>query len=209
MTDSFVLHLGTYMIEGKERKVSVLKLAEMASSMYAKYACVQTFNNSQLSDYVVILPKQQGRSLIMKFYTSGACMSVCERAFPCESGMHRYPVCIFIILKFYCSNLVIYLEAFDRRICGLVDPNPGLNEKIFPNFFYDAASGVCKSFFYAGFGGNGNNFQSLDECQTKCEGLFAFYTGVCVVREKFALLMNLTKLCRGYFSVVNHERKKK
>ncbi|XP_065641560.1 uncharacterized protein LOC100198750 [Hydra vulgaris] len=121
MTDIFVLNFGVYLIDGKERRVSGLQLKQITSSMYAKYACIQTFNNTQLRDEVIILPKHQ--------------------------------------------------EAFDKRMCAL-ELNSGLNinEEYFPNYFYNTTSGICNLFYYTGFEGNENNFQTLEECQTKCQG---------------------------------------
>ena len=35
-------------------------------------------------------------------------------------------------------------------------------------YFYDQASGQCKQFIFGGCGGNQNNFDTIEECQTKC-----------------------------------------
>ena len=40
----------------------------------------------------------------------------------------------------------------------------------FPRFFYNAESQTCESFIYGGCQGNGNNFESLKECEARCGG---------------------------------------
>ena len=37
-----------------------------------------------------------------------------------------------------------------------------------PRFFYNAESGECESFIYGGCGGNGNNWETLAECEERC-----------------------------------------
>ncbi|KIH60900.1 Kunitz/Bovine pancreatic trypsin inhibitor domain protein [Ancylostoma duodenale] len=38
-------------------------------------------------------------------------------------------------------------------------------------FAFDVRQGKCVDFNYGGCAGNGNNFESLDECQKKCESM--------------------------------------
>ncbi|RNA30102.1 papilin isoform X1, partial [Brachionus plicatilis] len=59
-------------------------------------------------------------------------------------------------------------------------------------FYYDASSASCKSFSYSGCYGNGNNFQSLEECDRKCQIPLLF--------EKCSFIPNKGP-CRG-----DHER---
>jgi len=40
-------------------------------------------------------------------------------------------------------------------------------------FYYDADTKTCKSFTYGGCGGNGNNFETMEECIGKCMGIIA------------------------------------
>ncbi|VDO15207.1 unnamed protein product [Rodentolepis nana] len=35
-------------------------------------------------------------------------------------------------------------------------------------FFFDSTTGACKDFIYGGCSGNGNNFETLDECMRTC-----------------------------------------
>ena len=37
-----------------------------------------------------------------------------------------------------------------------------------PRFAYDSESKSCIQFFYGGCEANGNNYESLDECQKSC-----------------------------------------
>ncbi|XP_072318253.1 kunitz-type protease inhibitor 2 [Eucyclogobius newberryi] len=47
----------------------------------------------------------------------------------------------------------------------------GLCKAAFPRFHFDAASGACQPFIYGGCGGNGNNFESREECVATCPGV--------------------------------------
>uniref|UniRef100_A0A914UV44 BPTI/Kunitz inhibitor domain-containing protein n=1 Tax=Plectus sambesii TaxID=2011161 RepID=A0A914UV44_9BILA len=38
-------------------------------------------------------------------------------------------------------------------------------------YYYDTASGQCRTFQYSGCGGNSNNFNSLSICQSTCGGV--------------------------------------
>lgn len=35
-------------------------------------------------------------------------------------------------------------------------------------YTYDKSSKLCTQFYYGGCGGNGNRFESLDECEATC-----------------------------------------
>ena len=39
-----------------------------------------------------------------------------------------------------------------------------------PRFYYDKCEDKCKLFLYGGCEGNGNNFESMTECEKKCGG---------------------------------------
>ncbi|XP_033833602.1 kunitz-type protease inhibitor 2 isoform X2 [Periophthalmus magnuspinnatus] len=55
----------------------------------------------------------------------------------------------------------------DTDVCTLPSL-VGACKASFPRWWYDAASGVCKPFIYGGCGGNGNNFESQQECEKTC-----------------------------------------
>lgn len=38
-------------------------------------------------------------------------------------------------------------------------------------YVYDTQSGQCSPFVYKGFGGNENNFESLQQCLETCDGV--------------------------------------
>nr|SPP68599.1 TFPI-like multiple Kunitz-type protease inhibitor 2K3 [Colubraria reticulata] len=38
----------------------------------------------------------------------------------------------------------------------------------FPMYFYSSESGQCEKFIYGGCGGNGNKFNTVEECQSAC-----------------------------------------
>lgn len=35
-------------------------------------------------------------------------------------------------------------------------------------YYFNPITSACETFFYAGAGGNANNFESLDQCQSYC-----------------------------------------
>ncbi|XP_030193074.1 kunitz-type protease inhibitor 2 [Gadus morhua] len=41
----------------------------------------------------------------------------------------------------------------------------------FPRFYYDMSTQSCRKFIYGGCESNGNNFESVQECETACEGV--------------------------------------
>uniref|UniRef100_A0A3B5LXV3 BPTI/Kunitz inhibitor domain-containing protein n=1 Tax=Xiphophorus couchianus TaxID=32473 RepID=A0A3B5LXV3_9TELE len=55
-------------------------------------------------------------------------------------------------------------------ICRLPQ-NTGPCRGAFPRFFYNVTSQTCTSFIYGGCQGNGNNFQSQEDCNNACSGV--------------------------------------
>ena len=49
------------------------------------------------------------------------------------------------------------------------DPETGTCRALIPRFYHDKADGTCKQFYYGGCGGNNNNFQTKDECESNCK----------------------------------------
>ncbi|EUB57880.1 Trypsin inhibitor [Echinococcus granulosus] len=69
--------------------------------------------------------------------------------------------------------LLLFLLAFTgsqglHRDCK--DPiDPGRGRAAFRRFAYDADAKGCRSFIWGGCNANKNNFETLEECQAKCE----------------------------------------
>nr|CAH8840426.1 unnamed protein product [Trichobilharzia regenti] len=56
---------------------------------------------------------------------------------------------------------------FDPNDCNL-PKKTGKCRASFHRYFYDKKRGACQGFTYGGCDGNGNNFQTEEECQAKC-----------------------------------------
>ena len=65
--------------------------------------------------------------------------------------------------------------------CGLPrDPgNCGFNVSSEVRYFFDASSGQCQQFEYESCSGNGNNFETMQECQDTCRELARTVTSWC------------------------------
>uniref|UniRef100_A0A669QI44 Tissue factor pathway inhibitor n=1 Tax=Phasianus colchicus TaxID=9054 RepID=A0A669QI44_PHACC len=50
------------------------------------------------------------------------------------------------------------------------EKDPGICRGFFSRYFYNKETKVCEIFKYGGCLGNQNNFRSLEECQTTCQG---------------------------------------
>ncbi|XP_067942908.1 kunitz-type serine protease inhibitor 6-like [Watersipora subatra] len=48
--------------------------------------------------------------------------------------------------------------------------NVGYCSARLPRYYYNSATGRCQLFYYGGCGGNSNNFMTMQECQTSCDG---------------------------------------
>lgn len=59
-----------------------------------------------------------------------------------------------------------------RKVCKnecTLDPESGLCRALIQRFFYNSETGNCESFVYGGCGGNNNNFESIQECEERCQ----------------------------------------
>ena len=72
-----------------------------------------------------------------------------------------------------------YVEKDDSCIlpdeCDLVDlcslpPLTGPCKGYFPKYFFNSSSGECEQFIYGGCQGNDNNFNTVEDCEAKCNG---------------------------------------
>lgn len=60
-------------------------------------------------------------------------------------------------------------EEFQIGHCFLEqDAGPCNNDESMVKWSYDSRDGVCKQFRFSGCGGNGNRFQTRQECEDKC-----------------------------------------
>ena len=44
----------------------------------------------------------------------------------------------------------------------------GMCQAFFPKFYYDKDTKACEKFIYGGCQGNGNRFDTIDECNKAC-----------------------------------------
>ncbi|KRX86804.1 Mitochondrial inner membrane protein OXA1L, partial [Trichinella pseudospiralis] len=64
-----------------------------------------------------------------------------------------------------CKKLSSYSQNDDN--C-LLDVDPGLCKDVQLRWYFNKKKGTCESFIYSGCGGNGNNFQTEEQCQNQC-----------------------------------------
>ena len=60
------------------------------------------------------------------------------------------------------------------NICEL-KKEPGLCNAAFPRYYFNESTGMCEKFIYGGCGGNKNNFKTIGECKSTCEGKFLYF----------------------------------
>ncbi len=65
-----------------------------------------------------------------------------------------------------CANVHQRLVSSVNK-CEL-NVDAGLCRGYFEKFYYDKTAKTCKEFIYGGCGGNLNNFESLEECNSEC-----------------------------------------
>uniref|UniRef100_A0A0K8RM84 Putative salivary kunitz domain protein n=1 Tax=Ixodes ricinus TaxID=34613 RepID=A0A0K8RM84_IXORI len=53
--------------------------------------------------------------------------------------------------------------------CSL-EEDDGFGRAYMPRYFFNTATANCTQFIYGGFGGNGNNFETREECERNCSG---------------------------------------
>ncbi|NXC72533.1 TFPI1 inhibitor, partial [Anhinga anhinga] len=68
------------------------------------------------------------------------------------------------------------------------EKDPGICRGYFSRYFYNKETKICEAFKYGGCLGNQNNFKSLEECQTTCQGN-------CKLLSSLFLVLFLHKLC--------------
>ena len=83
----------------------------------------------------------------------------------------RLAICHYIYLCLTCL-----VQSSD--VCSL-EPEVGTCKGNIPRLFYNSTSNQCEKFFYGGCGGNGNNFNTLDECLQQCRELLRAIVMTC------------------------------
>ena len=61
----------------------------------------------------------------------------------------------------------IFLPRSGSDVCSF-KKEVGPGRAAFPRWFYNKKTSQCEKFRYGGVGGNGNNFESKDECEERC-----------------------------------------
>uniref|UniRef100_A0A8B9CNT2 Tissue factor pathway inhibitor n=1 Tax=Anser brachyrhynchus TaxID=132585 RepID=A0A8B9CNT2_9AVES len=78
--------------------------------------------------------------------------------------------CLFFFFSFPhpVHHLPLFVEKPD--FC-FHEKDPGTCRGFFSRYFYNKETKLCEIFKYGGCLGNQNNFKSLEECQTTCQGM--------------------------------------
>ncbi|KAA3671753.1 uncharacterized protein DEA37_0003862 [Paragonimus westermani] len=71
-----------------------------------------------------------------------------------------------VIAALVCTLIVQESSALQQRC--LLPPESGPCMGYFMRYAYDARSGQCVKFVYGGCQGNGNRFDSKEECEDQC-----------------------------------------
>merc|ERR1711997_1369724 len=106
--------------------------------------------------------KEEARNLKQEGETCGSSRrevcGVCENGLQCDAPMDA------------CGHCINKKEHKSTKEANCYDePDTGKCRALLPRFYYDKNDGECKQFYYGGCGGNTNNFETLDECNSKCK----------------------------------------
>ena len=81
-------------------------------------------------------------------------------------------------------------QRTDVDVCTL-EPETGPCRAYFPKYYFNAKTGKCEKFVYGGCQGNGNRFDTEEQCYGTCD--------VVQRAEDYCSLEPETGMCRGYF----------
>lgn len=66
------------------------------------------------------------------------------------------------------SSEYSFIQLTSSPVCAL-DKDAGTCRAFLPRYYYTQASGTCEEFVYGGCHGNGNNFETAEECLKTCK----------------------------------------
>ncbi len=95
-----------------------------------------------------------------------ACLSKAEEIYPDEGKLTKYCICWFDMSD-WCFMLLPSCSS--DHACSL-PKDEGTCFGIIPKYYYDNKEKICRMFLYGGCRGNGNRFDSREDCQTFCLG---------------------------------------
>jgi len=84
-----------------------------------------------------------------------------------------------------------------HNLCEL-KAETGMCRGYFPRYHFNKATGRCEKFVYGGCGGNGNNFETIEECQKSCAAS-AHAQNLCELEADEGM-------CRGYFPMYHFNK---
>uniref|UniRef100_A0A914HZT4 BPTI/Kunitz inhibitor domain-containing protein n=1 Tax=Globodera rostochiensis TaxID=31243 RepID=A0A914HZT4_GLORO len=77
-------------------------------------------------------------------------------------------IALFIFIQIALCGAALGGEAADIEVC-LLPKETGLGRAAFKKFYFDNNERSCKQFIYGGSGGNGNRFDTKQECENVCK----------------------------------------
>ncbi|KAK8759647.1 hypothetical protein V5799_002722, partial [Amblyomma americanum] len=90
----------------------------------------------------------------------------------------------FLVLLAICGAALA-----DTDTACLEPKNTGPCQAYFPRYYFNNATKTCEEFIYGGCRGNGNNFATLQECQSRCDSS----------KDSACLELRYPGSCKGYF----------
>lgn len=154
---------------------SVLALA-VASIVPDEQTCLEEAETGMCRAYMPMLYYDY-KSRSCKEFIYGGCGGNGNRYVTEEDCMNK------------CGDVVVFES--DTDVCEL-PAETGHCLAYFRKFYFDKATGECKKFVYGGCGGNGNRFDTVEECQNRCAARARAAPSACLQEKKVGL-------CKGHF----------